>query len=127
MKIFDKFINLIAYKVPNEYNFVLPSSEDVDTITNSEEDTESAKSPILTKQNIPDNVFPSLDVNLEFIKNKYNADINSDIKIREFAINVKGKQYSAFLLYIEGMIDSNSINKFVIEPLILLVLLLLIM
>lgn len=119
MKIFDKFINLIAYKVPNEYNFVLPSSEDVDTITNSEEDTESVKSPILSKQNAPDKVFPSLDVNLEFIKNKYNADINSDIKIREFAINVKGKQYSAFLLYIEGMIDSNSINKFVIEPLMI--------
>lgn len=119
MKIFNKLINLITYKAPNEYNFVLPNSEEIDELTNSEEETEETKSPILNTQSEPSKVFPSLEVNLEFIKRKYNSNINSDIKIREFAINVRGKQYSAFLLYIEGMIDSNSINKFVIEPLMI--------
>lgn len=103
MKILDKFINLIAYKEPVEYNFVLPQAENIGKTTIAEEDK----------------VYPSIDVNLEYVKNKYNFQINSDIKIREFNINIRNKQYSAFLFYIEGMIDSDSINKFVIKPLML--------
>ncbi|MDE5831289.1 MAG: spore germination protein, partial [Clostridia bacterium] len=57
--------------------------------------------------------------NKEYIKKRYNFDINSDIKLREFTINVRGKQYKAFLFYIEGMINSDSVNKFVIKPLML--------
>lgn len=112
MKILNDFINLITYKEPNRYNFVLPKSTDSQNLDNpppsSEEKTlESEK------------IFPSIDVNKEYIKNKYSFDINSDIKMREFYITIKGKEYSSFLFYIEGMIDSESINKFVIEPLML--------
>lgn len=104
MKILDKFINLITYKEPHEYNFVLPSPE-----------TE-AKSGTPAEN---DKVYPSIEVNLEYVKSKYSFQINSDIKIREFYINIRNKQYSAFLFYIEGMIDSDSINKFLIKPLML--------
>ncbi len=112
MKLLNDFINLITYKEPNRYNFVLPKSTDSQNLDNpppsSEEKTlESEK------------IFPSIDVNKEYIKNKYSFDINSDIKMREFYITIKGKEYSSFLFYIEGMIDSESINKFVIEPLML--------
>lgn len=104
MKILNKFINLITYKEPNEYNFVLPQAENIESNNLESND---------------DKAFPSIEVNLEYVKNKYSFQINSDIKIREFYINIRNKQYSAFLFYIEGMIDSNSINKFVIEPLML--------
>lgn len=115
MKILDKFINLITYQEPNEYDFVLPEARDKEIADNNEASiNENAES-----QSEKDRVFPSIDVNKEYIKNVYNFKINSDIKLREFFINIRGKQYSAFLFYIEGMIDSNSINKFVIEPLML--------
>ncbi len=115
MKILKNLINLITYREPNEYNFVLPNAKDIDDFDNSLLSSMS-KSDTSKEE---DNIYASNHINLEFVKNKYNTDINSDIKIREFYINVRGKQYSAFLLYIEGMIDSNSINKFVIEPLML--------
>ncbi len=107
MKILDKLINLITYEEPNEFNFVLPDAKTI-SLENSS-----------VKKSDEDKVYPSIDVNKEYLKSKYNFSINSDIKLREFFINIRGKQYSAFLFYIEGMIDSNSINKFVIEPLML--------
>lgn len=113
MKIFNKLINLIEYKAPNEYNFVLPEAKPNETLrsaNNVENETEDK---------LKQTVFPSIDVNKEYIKKKYTFDVNSDIKLREFTINIRGKQYKAFLFYIEGMIDSDSINKFVIKPLML--------
>ena len=58
-------------------------------------------------------------------KYKYNEcliigdSINSDILVREFILNARGKQYKAFLLYIDGMVDSKILNDFVLEPLML--------
>lgn len=114
MKLINDFINLVKYKEHEEYNFILP---DADARQDSEilEKTEELK-PL---EKVSENVYCQLDTNLEYVKVKYNALINSDIKIRKFYINAKNKQYSAFLLFIDGMIDSKSINKFVIEPLMI--------
>ncbi len=65
------------------------------------------------------NIFPSLSVNIEYIKTLYNTMINSDIVLREFTINARGKQYNAFLLYIDGMIDAINMDQFIISPLML--------
>lgn len=114
MKFIDSFLNLIKYKEKEEYNFILPdadASQDSQTSNNSQE--------LEPLEKVNETVYPSIDVNLEYVKVKYNVLINSDIKIREFFINAKNKQYRAFLLYIDGMIDTESINKFVIEPLML--------
>lgn len=109
MKFLNQLFNLITYKESDEYHFILPeANESSSESINQQKDTSSKEK-----------VFPSIQINLEYIKKKYHFDINSDIKIREFLLRVRGKQYSAFLFYIEGMIDSNSINKFVIEPLML--------
>lgn len=112
MKILDKIINSITYKEPHSYSFSLAEPEKV-----SKENIPEVND--VPKQDNEKKVFPSIDVNLEYVKKIYNFEINSDIKLREFYINIKGKQYSAFLFYIEGMIDSQSINKFLIEPLML--------
>ena len=45
--------------------------------------------------------------------------INSDIVIREFTLNARNKQFSAFIFYIDGMIDQQLVNDFVLNPLML--------
>ena len=64
-------------------------------------------------------VYPTLSVNLEYIKTKYNLLINTDIKTREFVLPIKSKNFSACLLYIDGMVSENAINEFILQPLLL--------
>jgi len=64
-------------------------------------------------------VFDHVAVNLEAVKVLYNSMINSDIVIREFVLNARNRQYKAFLLYIDGMVDSTMINDFILKPLML--------
>ena len=111
MKIKDIFNSVFGYSPKDAYNFSLPDNSDnpkSTTIQDSKEIPE--KSP---------NIFTSIDVNLDYIKTKYNLLINSDIITREFVLNARGKQYKALLLYIEGMVDSKSLNDFVLEPLMM--------
>ena len=65
------------------------------------------------------NIVNKLDLNLKYIKSKYSTEINSDILIREFNLTAQNKVYKAFLLYIDGMIDSKLINDYVLVPLML--------
>src|SRR5699024_9181898 len=65
------------------------------------------------------NIYPSLDVNLEYINSRYNSLINSDIKIRNFILNAKGKQFKAFIIYIDGLVDNSSINEYILNPLMI--------
>ena len=45
--------------------------------------------------------------------------MNSDIKIRKFLLNVKSREFKAFILYIDGMVSKESINDFILKPLML--------
>lgn len=103
---FNAIRSMFDYKEEPPYNFILSNA-------NSEEQTPGSTSDITEK------VYSEYDKNLEFIKDKYSTLINSDIKLREFYLNVQNKQYKALLLYIDGMIDANSINHFVLNPLML--------
>ena len=95
---------LFSYQPKPDYSFELKPTGN--SIQNYEE------SP---KQNVVSNI----ELNLKYVQSKYNIDINSDIMIRDFKLIAKNKTYKAFLLYIDGMIDSKSINDFVLEPLML--------
>ena len=97
---------IFKYKPQNKYDFNIQA-------------TENATVQDLDSEKIEENVFDSLQQNLEYIKSKYNVLINSDIVIREFSLNCKNKQYNAFLIYIDGMTDSVIINDFVLKPLML--------
>ena len=111
MKIKDIFNNVFGYVPKDAYNFSLPDD------TNNPEST-----TIQNSKEIPEespNIFSSLDANLDYVKTKYNLLINSDVVTRQFVLNARGKQYNAFLLYIDGMIDSQALNDFVLEPLML--------
>lgn len=111
MKLKDFINNTFGYKPKNVYHFTLPEK------TNEESNVDNYSQNIEKKE--PLNIYTSIDVNLEHIKTKYNLLINSDIVTREFTLNARGKQYKAFLLYIDGMIDSNILNDFVLEPLMM--------
>ena len=65
------------------------------------------------------NIFPSIDVNLEYLKSRYNSMVNSDIIIRNFTLTARNKQFKAFLFYIDGMVDTKLINDFILNPLML--------
>lgn len=114
--LFQFFNNLFEYKEPNTYDFTIPENSD------EEGDKNTSYNDELQEQNSKDeqkNIFPSLNINLDYIKNKYNADINSDIVTREFTLTARNKQYGAFLVYIDGMVNTVLINDFVLKPLML--------
>ena len=112
------FKSLFEYIPKNDDYFSLPDNSDDENYNKSTNATDD-KSKNTSKYEDVKNIFPTLSVNLEYIKMKYNTMINSDIIVREFTINARGKQYSAFLLYIDGMVDSKIMNDFILEPLMM--------
>lgn len=106
------FNSLFSYKPSNDSNHEFSLIEDPHT-------KNYPNSDIGKKDNTTNKIFTSLDVNLEYVKTKYNLLINSDIVLREFTLNARGKQYSAFLLYIDGMINSELMDNFVLKPLMM--------
>ena len=122
----NKFFTLLKNTFyPNneqQYDFILPENSNEDTENNNIStvvETSNTKIDEINSNQDPKNVFPSLNINLEFLKVKYNTLINSDIIVREFTLNARNKQYNAFLIYIDGMVDTKIINDFVLEPLML--------
>lgn len=111
----EKLKNLIESKIMyhnfTPYEFELAESE--------EEITSASQEELSPLQDTDQTIYPSLSVNLEYIQSKYNSLINSDIKIREFDLMVKNKQYHALLLYIDGMVDKDSINECILKPLMM--------
>ena len=92
------------------YNFNL--SEDVNTKLYPDSD-------IGKNENSKTKIFPSVSINSDVLKSKYNLLINSDIILREFVINARGKQYNALLLFIDGMVNTEIMNEFILEPLMM--------
>lgn len=94
--------NLILYHTPkNEYEFSL---------------SEDAKEKF-TNEAIPNIISTSLDINLNNLKLRYSSTINSDIILREFKLKVFDKTYKALIVCIDGMIDSDLVNNFLLRPL----------
>lgn len=104
LNIYNKFF---GYKVADTHEFILPEKQKVNN---------DRPISILDKNQ---SVFSNTEVNLDYIKSLYNTMINSDIKIREFTLNARGKQYNSFLVFIDGMVDSKLVNDFVLNPLML--------
>lgn len=105
----DLFNSIFSYAPPVEYNFSLAETSQQSEANNNEVSNQPKKVSI----------FPSLNVNIDYMKTRYNLLINSDVILREFTINARGKQYNAFLVYIDGMVNSQIMDKFILEPLML--------
>ena len=104
---FKSLLNRLAWKPEKEYSFSLP---DTDKGRNNEYIPDK-------NLNIAEDVFPKIDENLNYIKSRFNTLINSDIIIREFTLKCKNRSYRAFLLFIDGMVDSDLISNYVLKPL----------
>lgn len=100
--------SIFTYTPKTEYDFDMTGNSNENSIQN-----------INSSKAQKEKVFLNLDKNLDYIKTIYNTLINSDIIIREFTLNIRNKQYNAFLLYIDGMIDSNILNDFILKPLMM--------
>lgn len=101
------FSDIFSYKPKDNYNFTIPEIPNNNNLNLSSE------------KDLKQKIFNTLDKNLEFMKIRYNSMINSDIVIREFTLNARNKQFSAFIFYIDGMIDQQLVNDFVLNPLML--------
>jgi len=90
------FKKLFVYEPKTEYFFSIPEepNENEPNITYENQQSENEK---LEKQEIYNN----LNVNMDFMKSKYNILISQDIIIREFSLVVQNKTYSAFIMYID--------------------------
>ena len=113
-KLFTLIKNTFYPNNEEHYEFILPENS-----AESVESNDEVKTDEINSQKDPESVFPSLSVNLDFLKVKYNTLINSDIVVREFTLTARNRQYGAFLIYIDGMVDTKIINDFVLEPLML--------
>lgn len=121
-----QYLHKIFYEdETNSYDFTLPDTTNAivaDKSTNYSADNGTLNLDNETLQSADtsnDKVFQSLDVNLEYMKTRFNTLINSDIKIREFTLNARNKQYNAFLVYIDGMISQDIMNNYILKPLML--------
>lgn len=101
----NSFSDLFSYKKQKKYNF---------TISNIPENQS-----ISPEKDLDTNIFSNIDQNIEFMKIKYNLLINSDVVMRKFILNTCGKQFSAFIFYIDGMVDQNLVNDFILKPLMI--------
>lgn len=111
---FNKLLNYISFRPENRYEFSLPYY-----YNNNKEDSNSSSDANSDSSTNIKNIFTNINENLNYIKSRYNLMINSDIILREFTLNAKNKQYKAFILFIDGMVDSNLINDFILKPLML--------
>ena len=100
------FKSLFKYEPNPDYDFNIQQAE-------------NASVQNLNNEKIEQKVYSDINKNLEFLQSKYNTLINSDIVIRNFSVICKNKEYRAFLIYIDGMSDSVSINDFILKPLML--------
>ena len=105
MKIKNLLNNLFGYKEKEDYEFILPTNPNNLPINDTDKDNTE--------------VYPSLTVNIEYLKSKFNLLINSDIKLRKFALPIQNKKLAATVLYIDGMVNDTIINNFVMKPLLL--------
>ena len=62
-------------------------------------------------------VSTSLDINITNLKKRYNTSINSDIILRTFNLELNNRTYKSFIVFIDGMVDSNLINNYLLKPL----------
>ena len=97
--------NLYKYVPPNDYEFSIEPKNQI-TSTNNKDKQQTE-------------IYNSIDQNINYMKTAYNVLINSDIILREFSLTSKNKIYKAFIFYIDGMVDSELINNFVLNPLML--------
>ena len=96
--------NIFTYQANEDYSFLIDDS----AVVSTENQTETAKETTISTD---------ITSNLNFMNVKFNQMINSDVTIRQFHIFIAGRKYRAFIIYIDGMVDSEMVNQYLLKPL----------
>ena len=98
-----------------------PTPKDNFSLLSEESKKSSSESELLkgssTSFEVPKSISSNIIENLNIIKTIYNAMINSDVVIREFLCSINKKSYSSFIIYFDGMTNSQMINNYLLRPL----------
>ena len=114
MKNYNPFIQLY-----NKFIKYTPA-ESNDFFLTTETNKDIEKEPVVASRDVePKDICSSFDENLNYMKYRYNSLINSDIVIREFKLIANNSEYKAFLIFIDGMVDTQVVNTAVLKPLML--------
>ena len=100
-----KFTSLFKYNPQHEHEFTLEPIKDNTVDSQNTQKKEDKK------------VYKSLNQNNIFLTSIYNKLINSDIIFRNFTITLKSKKYPSLLIYVDGMVNAELINNFILKPL----------
>jgi hypothetical protein len=103
MKLTDTLNKIFSYKNNPQNFFIIPSTPN------------NIKKPLDTSIKIYDDY----SKNIDFLKSSYSTLINSDIVLKEFKIKIAGKSFKTALIFVDGMVDSDSINGTILKPLLL--------
>lgn len=113
------FSNIFMYQDnSHQYNFILPETQEEQSKANNAfiEDLDEQDNNV-NIDNI--NINSDFKKNLEFLEVKYNTLINSDIIIKNFDLVAFDQKFSAFIIYIDGMVNADTINSNILEPLMI--------
>lgn len=109
--VFTQFYNKFIKYTPAQNN---------DFFITTETNKDIEKEPVVASKDVePKDISDNYDDNLNYMKYKYNSLINSDVIIREFSLFANNNEYKAFLIFIDGMVDTQVVNSAVLKPLML--------
>lgn len=94
--------------INSQYEFTLPIKSESDSDIENVENVGNIEK-----------IFSNIASNLEYVKVQYKTLLNSDIVVREFLLNARNKKFKAFILFIDGMVNSALINDNILTPLML--------
>lgn len=119
----DILRKLFTFTEPKKQErFILTSTDDKGS--GRSENSESVEMQIKAKEaekakepEISDLISDNLEYSLRLMKNVYSIPLNSDIILREFIIKYRDKPVKAFIMFFDGMTNTDLINDFILEPL----------
>jgi spore germination protein KA len=121
------FLSIITYKVPkNTKEFYIPEIIDENDKQGGKEQNENTHINVTPQNeknqnqnnssaNVEKGIPCNIDNNINYLKKCFNYPQNKDIKFREFKIAGK---FRAFIIYIDGMVDRNIVNRDILKPLL---------
>lgn len=116
MNIFSIFVNITNMNIKNFFNNLISPNGDKHYNFSISNNVNAENFNI--KENVKV-IFPNVCENLEFLKYKYNTLLNNDVIIREFNMQVFSQNYRCFIIYIDGLVDTDSINDFILKALMI--------
>lgn len=113
---FNIIVNITNMEIKNIFNKLFKyNSNDIYNFSISNNQNNNTQLP--EEQNL--SISTNISENLEYLKSKYNTLLSNDIIIREFNMPALSQNYKCFIIYIDGLVDSISINDFILQALML--------